>query len=138
METNLSKQIDFFQEAKVSFNQIAWKRFVLNAFRMNEERNLRGKQVLLCYFLFDFQLGKMKYFTRYELISLEQAKERVLRRLVVNIFVLTIVAGFQSSSLKIGVEICMLCHLRLETCLQTLSIVERSSHWRLQTTFSTN
>uniref|UniRef100_A0A7S2UE89 MYND-type domain-containing protein n=1 Tax=Attheya septentrionalis TaxID=420275 RepID=A0A7S2UE89_9STRA len=78
IERNLNKQVDWFQDVTVMIQnvlQIPWKRFVINAYRMNERKNLARTHVLAVYFLIDFQLGKMKNFVRYELIPMEDAKQ---------------------------------------------------------------
>lgn len=71
LEFNLKKQFDFLD------CQHGWKRFVINAFRANERKNLVQTHVLVCRFLFDFQIGKMSRFTRYYMIDLKTAKKLV-------------------------------------------------------------
>lgn len=75
-EFNLQQQFNFFQAATISTN-VPWIRFVINAFRYNERQSLKGTHVVICYFLFDHQLGKMKRFTRYRLVTMEEAKQMV-------------------------------------------------------------
>eukprot|EP00527_Entomoneis_sp_CCMP2396_P002126 CAMPEP_0198141822 /NCGR_PEP_ID=MMETSP1443-20131203/4759_1 /TAXON_ID=186043 /ORGANISM="Entomoneis sp., Strain CCMP2396" /LENGTH=295 /DNA_ID=CAMNT_0043804681 /DNA_START=364 /DNA_END=1251 /DNA_ORIENTATION=- len=77
LKSNLLKQFDFLQEYRDATGQVAWNRFVLNSYRLNERRNLRKSHVLFVHFLFDFPLGKIGKLTRYEMLPMDQAKEKV-------------------------------------------------------------
>lgn len=76
LESNLLRQFDFFQQETNMNIQVPWTGFVLNAYRMNTRNCRKGTHVLCVYFLFDFELGKIKRFTKYEVITMDEAKTR--------------------------------------------------------------
>jgi hypothetical protein len=75
-EANLTKQFNFFQDYRDGIH-VPWSRFVLNAYRTNEKKNLKNSHAVIVYFLFDFIPGKIQRFTRYDVVSIDTAKRLV-------------------------------------------------------------
>jgi len=77
-ERNLKYHLEFMQKATDEQKKDKiWDRFLVNAFRCNEWTNLRGTHVLCVYFVWDALPGSIFRVTRYEMITLVTAQQRL-------------------------------------------------------------